>query len=86
MLDEMRYLVTTRLTQLVYYENVILSLFIFYSPSDEDWHVRPTVSFKYSDTISFATGANLFSGTKNYTLFGQFEDNNNAYARVRYYF
>jgi hypothetical protein len=84
--DKIRHLLTARLTQLVFYQNITLSLFGFYSPSDEDWHVRPNTSLKYSDQISLTAGANFFGGTKNHTLFGQFEDNNNIYARVRYYF
>ncbi len=84
--DEIRHVLTARLTQLVFYQNVTLSLFGFYSPSDEDWHVRPNASLKYSDQISLTAGANLFGGSKKHTLFGQFEDNNNAFARVRYYF
>lgn len=84
--DELRNVFTARLTQRVYYQNVSLSLFTFYSPSDEDWHIRPNVSFKYTDEITLSVGGNFFGGNKAYTLFGQFEKNNNIYMRLRYYF
>lgn len=84
--DQVRHLFSARLTQLLHYQTVRLSLFGFYSPTDEDLHIRPAVSYNHSDQLSITAGANLFSGEKDYTLFGQFEDNNNIYTRVRYYF
>lgn len=83
---ELRQVVTTRMTQMLHYQTINLSFFAFYSPDDEDWHLRPNVSYKYSDEVSFTFGGNFFGGKKVYTLFGQFENNNNLYARFRYYF
>ncbi len=85
-MDELRNVFTSRMTKMMYYQNIHLSLFTFYSPTDEDWHLRPSISFKYSDQISLAAGGNLFGGEKVYTLFGQFENNNNLYMRLRYNF
>ena len=84
--DKTRQLLTIRLTQLLYYQDIRLSLFGFYGFTDDDWHLRPFGSFKYSDRITFSAGGNFFGGENIYTLFGQFENNNNAYFRVRYYF
>lgn len=85
-LDELRQVVTARLTQMLRYQTVTLSLFTFVSPTDEDWHLRPSVSYKFSDQVTLALGGNLFGGEDVYTLFGQFEENNNIYTRFRYNF
>ena len=85
-LDELRQVVTARLTQMLHYQTVTLSLFTFVSPTDEDWHLRPNVSYKFSDQVTLALGGNLFGGEDVYTLFGQFEENNNIYTRFRYNF
>ena len=84
--DELRQVVTARLTQDLMYQTVRLSLFTFFSPTDEDWHIRPSVTYKLSDEVSISAGGNFFGGEKAHTLFGQFEDNNNVYARFRYNF
>ncbi len=85
-IDELRQVFTTRLTQLLHYQLVNLSLFAFYSPTDEDWHLRPSISYRLSDQFVISAGANVFGGNKAYTLFGQFEDNSNTYMRFRYFF
>lgn len=85
-MDNVRQVFTTRMTQLLHYQLVNLSLFAFYSPTDEDWHLRPSISYRLSDQFSIAAGANLFGGNKDYTLFGQFVDNSNTYLRFRYFF
>ena len=84
--DELRQVATARMTQMLLYQTVNLSLFTFYSPTDEDWHLRPNVTYKYSDQLSLSAGGNFFGGNEVYTLFGQFENNNNLYTRIRYSF
>ncbi len=84
--EQNRTLVTTRLTWRDRRDDLTLSLFAFYSPSDEDGHLRPRLDYRFDDHLSLSTGFNLFWGENDYSFFGQFEDNNNAYARVRYAF
>ncbi|GAA5317724.1 MAG: hypothetical protein AseanaTS_29290 [Candidatus Pelagadaptatus aseana] len=84
--DKDRQLVTSRLTWLRMNQNLEWSLFIFYSPTDQDWFAQPKVSYKYSDHLLLTAGFNLFAGEKPSTFFGQFEDNSNAYAGIRYSF
>lgn len=84
--EQNRTLVTTRLTWRDARDTVTLSLFAFYSPSDEDGHLRPRFDYRFDDNLSLSTGFNLFFGEETYSFFGQFEDNNNAYARIRYAF
>ena len=84
--DEHRHLITLRLTQLLMNQNLTLSLFTFYSPSDEDAYLRPNVSYKLDDHWTASVGGNVFLGKKQHTFFGQFEDNSNIYASLRYGF
>lgn len=84
--EELRQLYTLRLTRWLKYQTIMLSLFTFYSPTDEDYYVRANASYKLSDPMEVALGANLFGGEYEETLFGQFDDNDNVYLRLRYSF
>ena len=84
--DELRHLLFLRLTQLLRYQTVELSLVAFYSPSDEDGHLNPQASYKITDSWSIALGANFFLGRKDSTSFGQLDGNDNLYLRLRYSF
>ena len=84
--DQVRHLVTLRLTKLLMNQNLRLSLFVFCSPSDADAYVRPKVHYKVDDHWSVEAGANLFRGARDHTFFGQFEENSNIYGGVRYSF
>lgn len=84
--DEYRHLFTTRLTYRAMMDKLIWSLFVFWSPSDKDYYLRPKLTYRYSDQWVADFGISLFGGAEDQTFFGQFEDNSNAYARVRYNF
>ncbi|MBN2676361.1 MAG: hypothetical protein JXR30_03875 [Alphaproteobacteria bacterium] len=89
--DEQRDLITTRLTYMLNQQTLILSLFNYYSPTDEDGYVRPKVTYKATDAWTFEVGANIFWGKEtplpgdgyNTTFFGQFEENTNVYVSGR---
>jgi hypothetical protein len=82
--DRTRHLLTNRLTWRSARETLTLSLFTFYSPGDDDYYMRPGISYRQSDQWTFSAGANLFGGAEIYTFFGQLEDNSNAWFRVRF--
>ncbi len=84
--DEYRHLLTLRLTKLLLNQNLTLSLFVYYSPSDRDSYWRPKANYKLTDHWTVEAGANLFFGSNDYTFWGQFQDNSNAYASIRYAF
>ncbi|MFH1278553.1 MAG: hypothetical protein ABIK65_09260 [Candidatus Eisenbacteria bacterium] len=84
--DELRQIVTLRLEKMALYHTIRLSLFTFYSPTDEDVYVRPMVSYKVTDEVEIAAGGNLFEGQSDRTQFGQFDKNDNLYTRIRYTF
>lgn len=84
--DEYRHLLTGRLTQLLMDQNLILSLFVYYSPSDNDGYARPKFSYKLTDNWLLDGGFNLFWGEHDYTFWGRFQDNTNAFVGLRYSF
>lgn len=86
LVEEVRHLFTTRLTKTAMNQDLTLSLFVFYSPSDEDGYLRPKASYKVTDALGLDVGGNIFFGEKRSTFFGQLEDNSNIYAGLRYSF
>ena len=82
--DEYRHLLTNRLTYRAGRDKHTWSLFTFYSPSDDDFYVRPVYTYRYDDHWSVAGGANLFDGKQDQTFFSQLQDASNAYLRIRY--
>ncbi|MCJ7602371.1 MAG: hypothetical protein MUO63_12855 [Desulfobulbaceae bacterium] len=84
--DEYRHLMTLRLTRLLMNQNLALSFFAYYSPSDKDCYLRPKVRYKIDDHWAIEAGGNFFYGSDNFTFFGQFQDNTNAYASLRWSF
>jgi hypothetical protein len=81
-----RHWLTNRLTYRAGRDRHTWSLFTFYSPSDNDYYLRPAYTYRYSDQWSFTAGGNLFGGSDGDTFFGQFEDASNGYIRVRFHY
>ncbi len=77
-----RTMFTARLTQQLMMQDLRLSLFAFYSPSDNDAYLRPHISYTINDQWKVSAGANLFYGKNLNTFFGQFEDSSNAYFSI----
>jgi len=84
--DEFRHVFTVRLTRLLMNQNLRLSFFAFYSPSDSDAYLRPQVRYRINDNWSADAGGNVFLGAHDHSFFGQFEHDTNAYAGLRYSF
>jgi len=82
-MEEYGHLLFLRLTRLLRYQTVELSLVGFYSTSDEDGMVNPQISYKITDWLSVALGANVFFGKEESTQFGQLEKDDNLYLRLR---
>ena len=84
--DEARHVVTLRLTKMLMKQNLMLSLFTFYSPSDNDAYFRPAATYKISDHWKVMVNGNIFIGEDDHTFFGQFKYNSNVNLGVRYSF
>ncbi|MFV1985962.1 MAG: hypothetical protein ACC682_01665 [Gemmatimonadota bacterium] len=76
---------TTRLTWLLSQQTLRLSLFTFYSPSGDDAYLRPVLDYDWSDSVKLSLGGNILLGPEA-SFFGQFQNNTNVYARLRYSF
>ncbi|PCI48269.1 MAG: hypothetical protein COB49_06195 [Alphaproteobacteria bacterium] len=81
-----RHLFMIRLTKLLRQQDLRLSLFNFYSPSDRDGYLRLNISYKIRDNIKVEVGGNIFYGQKDYSFFGQLKDNSNIFTALRYDF
>ena len=81
--DEARHVLTLRLTRRLLSQNLVLSFFGYWSPSDEDFYLRPNVSYRIDDHWSAEVGGNVFWGVYDWTFFGQFRNDTNVYAAVR---
>lgn len=82
--EEYRHLLTNRLSYRWARDAFALSLFTFWSPSDEDVYLRPSFTWRRDDHWQLVAGANLFGGTEPQTFFNQLRDASNAYLRLRY--
>ncbi len=84
--DEFRHVLTLRLTWMLMNQNLILGLFTFYSPSDNDAYLRPAATYKFTDHWSATVNGNWFIGENDHTFFGQFRYNSNVNLAIRYSF
>jgi hypothetical protein len=84
--DDDRHVVTLRLTKLLMNQNLTLSLFNYYSPTDNDGYSRPKVHYKFDDHWQAEVGGNIFYQDNRETFFGQLQDNSNVFVGLRYGF
>ncbi len=82
--DENRQWITGRLTLRALRQTLQLGLFGIYS-LEEDYHVRATASYQWSDALNLSFGA-LLMGGEDFSFFGGLKHNSNAFVRVRYGF
>ena len=82
--ERWRTVATLRITHRAVQDKLTSSLFLFASPTEADYYLRPSLAWRQSDEWLFSFGLNLFGGRDDHTFFGQLEDNTNAWARVRY--
>lgn len=84
--DRWRTVLSLRLTKLLEYQTWVLSLFAAYSPTDKDYFLQPEISHKVTDNLGVALGANIFGGYRRTTFFGQLEQSDTIFGRVRFDF
>ena len=84
--DRFRGIASVRLTQWLRYQTWKLSLFAAMSPTDVDYFLQPEISYRVTDNLGVAVGANIFEGRDETTFFGQLEKNDNVFMNVRYDF
>jgi hypothetical protein len=84
--EKWRTVATLRVTHRAWRDTLTSSLFLFVSPSDEDYYLRPSLSWRRDDNWLWSVGGNLFGGRHDHSFFGQLEDNSNAWGRIRYHY
>ena len=84
--DRNRHVLTALLTKKLLNQDLTLSVFGYYSPSDADGYLRPNVRYKIDDHWTAEAGSNVFFGKDDHTFFGQFERNSNIYVSLNYAF
>jgi len=84
--DKNRHRITIRLTKMLMQQNLILSLFNFYTPSEQDGYMRFNISYKINDNLRVEGGGNIFYGQRQSSFFGQFRDASNLYTGLNYAF
>ena len=82
---ELRDLIGLRLTKLLRYQTLKLSLFTFYSPQARDCFLNPEISYNFTDRLWAALGGNIFGGLGD-SFFGRLGRDDNVYVAVRYSF
>ncbi|NOX97609.1 MAG: hypothetical protein GXO98_06085 [Nitrospirae bacterium] len=75
-----------RLTKLLKYQTLKLSLFSLYSPDAEDFLLMPEVSYNFTDNLQAMLGVNIFGGSNPNTALGQHKKDDNVQVTVRYSF
>ena len=78
-------MLTMRLNKFLLNQKMTLSLFTYYSPTQEDSYVRINMFHKFDDHWMINIGTNHFSGDPN-TRFGQLRENSNYFAAIRWSF
>lgn len=81
--DRVRHLLTLRLTKLMFNQNLTLSGFNFWSPNQDDGHLRLRASYKLTDSVLLECGGNVFYGPRNDGFFSQLNDNTNVFVALR---
>ncbi len=84
--QQQRKWLTNRVRYQAMQDKLTVNLFSFYSITDKDYFLRWNVDYRQNDNWNYIFGINLLGGEKETTFFAQFEDNSNAFARVRYNF
>lgn len=71
---------TLRWDRFLQHQTKKVSLFLFYSFTDQDLLFQPETVSHLSDNLTLTFGANIFEGKDETTLFGQHDRNDNLYA------
>lgn len=80
--EDDRWLLTLRFAQLLAAQTLRASVFAFWSPNDEDNHLRVTLGYDVEDGVNVTVGAHLFNGESS-TEFGRVAENDLLFGRLR---
>lgn len=83
--DEIQNMMTLNMNKKFFNDKLIPDVSMSYNITDGDFFITPKVTYKYTDTLEFTFGANIFNGDP-YTIFGLFEQNDQFFLEIKYYF
>ncbi len=84
--DELRWTVTTRITQFLFHQTLALNFFAFWGVTEQDAYLIPSVRYSFTDGLWAEIGANVFLGDDLHTMFGALARNDNVYFTIRHGF
>lgn len=79
--DEYETMATVLLRETFFRETLALELFSYIGINDEDALLRPKISYDFGNGLGLDLGANLFLG--NTGMFGQYDNNDMIYFKIR---
>jgi hypothetical protein len=82
--DQIDHMATVRLSKTFLRETLRLELFSYIGLNEPDALLRPKIVYDITDGLEILFGANVFLGDEG--LFGQYNNNNMLYAKVKYNF
>ena len=81
--SERRHLFTLSLNYRMMRDKLNLYAYRMQSFDEDDSYTLIKINYRVNDIFNIEFGGNVFAGKKKYTFLGQFENNDNAYIRVR---
>ena len=83
--DQVQNMLTLNFNKKYFNDTLIPDVSVSYNINDGDFFISPKVTYKYTDTLEFTLGANIYNGDP-YTMFGLFEHNDQFYLEIKYHF
>jgi len=82
--DEFENTATILVSRTFLRETLKMELFSYIGLTNEDALIRPKLTYDFTDGFQLLLGANIFTGTDG--RFGQYDDNDMIYFKVKYSF
>ncbi|MBN1881530.1 MAG: hypothetical protein JW885_05090 [Deltaproteobacteria bacterium] len=83
--EEVQNMLTLSANKKFFNDTLIPEVTLSYNITDGDFYITPKVTYKYTDTLEFTLGANIYNGDP-YTIFGLFEHNDQFFLEIKYHF
>lgn len=84
--DEVNTRVTLRGSKRFINDTLEIALTAAYGANDDEFLLRPTISYDITDVVEIKGGVDLFEGGNEDSLIGQFDDRDRLYAELKYSF
>lgn len=82
--DEHTFLSTLNVSKQLFRQTLKLSFMMYYGINDEDYFIRTSVDYALTDEMHLIAGIDLFCGDEG--MFGQYDDNDEVWFKIKYCF